>query len=731
MIRILALASLGLVTACSGGDGPTRAREVPVAATTPSVVLRDTRLPRAPGEHAPSMVAVVGPRTAKLDEPSIGTQLADVDSCATCHPDVAAQWGSSAHSFASFGNPSYRANVEKVRADLGKTASRHCGGCHDMPLLVDGLMTSEDETAIDARDLRAHSGVTCRLCHGMQSTTLDGNASYVWSTTPLEAPALDDQAAIARHKAQVTTKVDNEMCMGCHRGFLGPDMGLPAHVTGVDDVAWWQSSPYNGAGMARLDTVAEQTCMDCHMERTPASKHELGAKAGTVASHRFVGGHTWMANMRADHVQLSLTRAKLVGAASIDVGEHTAIAPGKRAEIDVVLRNLGVGHRFPGGVLDVQDTWVELEVHDRDGTRIGTSGLAHERDPKDQSTHVLRTLQMDEEGRVLEEHEVGSFRSALITHTLGPREARAVRYAFDVPASATLPLVATARLRHRSRTLQMQAAACEAARSPQGKAFIDGARGARDVTLDPCKPQPITLVASARVELGRGARPSARPTWEREYEHGMALVSSIITKIDDAKPHLARALELAPDPRSKAMVETQLGWVAAKQGREADVRAHVARVRELLAIPAGAPGPAVLDAITAEVHIKLASYDAAVAPAEACTKAVPENVAAWQVYARVLVAVGRFDDALAAAVRGLALSPRDPALLSAQATALAGLRDPKAAAAQDAFTRFKFHDEAAGLRIRCIKGSERCRRDRGRAVGEVDRNQVQTIDLDR
>lgn len=720
-MRSLVFVWVGLVAACSGGDSPTRAREVPVAATTPSVVLRESRLPRVPGMNGPSLVETTGP-AAKPDEPSLGSQLADIDTCATCHPDVAAQWGSSAHSFASFGNPSYRANVEQLRADLGKTASRHCGGCHDMPLMVDGLMASDAHGAIDGKDLRAHSGVTCRLCHGMQSTTRDGNGSYVWSSTPIEAPSLDDAASIARHKAQVTTKVDNEMCMGCHRGFLSPDMGLPAHLTGVDEVAWWSASPYNGAGMARLDSVEKQNCIDCHMERTPASKNELGAKHGSVASHRFVGGHTWMASMRGDKEQLALTRAKLQGAASIDVREHTAIRPGAPAEVDVVLRNLVVGHRFPGGLLDVQDTWVEIEVFDRHGRRLGASGLAHEKDPDDMETHVLRTLQMDEEGRVLEEHEVGRFRSALITHTLGPREARAVRYSFDVPKTAALPLVANARLRHRARSLKMQAAACRSATTPEGKVFIDGARGARDVTLDPCKPQPITSIASARVELGAGARAGTRPAWERDYEHGMALVSSIITKIDDAKVPLERALAAAPDARSRAMVETQLGWVAAKQGRKDDVRGHITRVRELLALPEGAPGPAVLDAIAAEVHIKLTSYEDAVAPAEACTKAVPQNVAAWQVYARVLVAVGRFEDALAAAVTGLALNPRDPDLLMSQATALAALKDPKAPAAQDAFTRFKFHDESAGLRIRCIKGSDRCRRDR---------NQVQTIALKR
>src|SRR5206468_6167674 len=131
------------------------------------------RLPRAPGAMSPSLVAVV-------DGTGGGAELSDVDSCATCHPDVAAQWNASAHSFASFGNPIYRYVVERVRGELGPEASRHCGGCHDMPLMVDGLMTNHEP--IPSADLRAHSGITCRLCHGIQSTTNDGNGSYTLST---------------------------------------------------------------------------------------------------------------------------------------------------------------------------------------------------------------------------------------------------------------------------------------------------------------------------------------------------------------------------------------------------------------------------------------------------------------------------------------------------------------------------------------------------------------------
>ncbi|MEO7097219.1 MAG: multiheme c-type cytochrome, partial [Polyangiales bacterium] len=493
-MKLAAALPIAFVAACGGKEAAAPARE-------PVPPLPEARIPRAPGKHAPSLVAFAA--TTAHGEQTAGEQLSDVDSCATCHPDAAAQWSSSAHSFASFGNPLYRVNVERLRAEMGKSQSQHCGGCHDLPLLADGMMTSN--APIPAEDLRAHSGVSCRLCHGVKSATSDGNASYVWDPTTIDAPQLGNATSIAKHKKQVTTKLDAGLCASCHRGFLSPDMDLPVHLVGVDEPGQWRSSAFTGNGLARMDKVEQQNCIQCHMERTPASVNELGAKQGTIASHRFVGGHTWMASMRGDSEQLELTQAKLAGAASIDVAGARVIAAGApgpwhlpadgapvvagtQLELDVVIRNLLVGHRFPGGILDAQDTWVEVEVADRRGRRLASSGLTHATDATDQDTHVLRTLVVDVDGRVLDEHEISKFRGQVATLTIGPREAQAVRYAFSVPATLSpsqLPLSVTARLRHRSRTLQMQHIVCKEARTKVGKAFIKGAQGARDIALDP------------------------------------------------------------------------------------------------------------------------------------------------------------------------------------------------------------------------------------------------------
>jgi tetratricopeptide (TPR) repeat protein len=658
----------------------------------------DARLPKTPGLFGPSLVALQGNREGDISD---GNMLSDVDSCSTCHPDAAAQWGTSPHSFASFGNPIYRVNVELARTELGKEASQHCGGCHDMPLMVDGLMA---ENHVPGDDLRAHSGVTCRLCHGIKSVSKDGNGSYVWSRAPLDAPTLGDAASIEKHRAQVSVKsLGTELCVGCHRGFLSPDMGqgMPVHLSGLDEPGSWRNSAWTGNGMGRVDKVDKKTCIDCHMEREPASKDEYAASHdGKIASHRFLGGHTWMAAMRGDDEHLQRMQAKLQGVASIDV-QPSPTGVG----FDVVIRNLLVGHRFPGGVMDIQDTWIEVEVRNAKGTLVATSGVDHDKNAHDEDTHVLRTLVVDETGHVLEKHEMPRFRTQIAPQSLAAREAQAIRYVLPEAAQTSGPHTVTARLRHRSRTLQMQEEVCRAARTAEGKEFLSGAKGAREVTLDPCRAQPITLIAETTAVIGNEPNTSS---WEKQYEHGMALTSVISERLEEARTVLEHALAAAPEGKPKAMVIVQLAVVASKQGRADDALALIAQARKLLP----EPGPPVLDAVEADALSRVWRWEEAVMPAKRAAEKAKANSQAWVVAARCYGSVSDNEAALAAAIAGLELSPRDPDLLRSQATALAALNRPEAADALSAYDRFRSPDQSAELRISCAVDSPRCARER-------------------
>lgn len=750
MVRasLVALVCLAAVAGCraresSGAAGGGSALGNTTTATpTPSQPLVAT-LPRAPGRFAPSLAQIENDGTVG------GEMLADIDTCATCHADIAKQWQSGIHSFASFGNPIYRTNVELARALLGNENSQHCGGCHDAPLEVDGAM----KAAISADDLRAHTGVSCRVCHAIRTTTTDGNGSYVLAAGELQTPNMDDPASVEAHRKAVSVKpLGDELCVGCHRGFLSPDIDVPVHLSGIDEPTFWRSSAYTGNGIGRVDKVEKKGCIDCHMAEVDAPGEEYIADK-KVRGHYFAGGHSWMAAMRDDPAQIERIRTMLVGAASIDIAgaivgrdsgangpstlggrwhlpaEGAPVKPGAPLQVDVTVRNKLVGHRFPGGVADMQDVWIELEARDARGKLIASSGLAHEKDARDQDAHVLRSYPVDDHGHVMEEHELPKFRAVVSNHTIAARDSQTIRYALEVPASAAMPLEIRARLRHRTRNMIVQQAVCRESKKPDGQAFLKQARDQRDMRVNPCAPQPITEIAATTVWMGAGWEAAAAKAgataraqgfapdaaWERSYEHGMGLIGVITERLDEPRQVLEHALSTIPETpdtaRPRAMVMVQLGSVLGRQGRTDEAIAILEKARALLP----APQPPAIDAIAADALARVWRWEEAERYAEETTKKAPKNTAAWVMLARARGSMHDDAGALEAARAGLVWSPRDPDLLRSQATALAGLAGGENALAKQAlaaFDRFRAPDEAAALRIACANNSERCTRER-------------------
>ena len=131
-----------------------------------------------------------------------------------------------------------------------------------------------------------------------------------------------------------------------------------------------------------------------------------------------------------------------------------------------------------------------------------------------------------------------------------PRDAVVVELAFDAPASldqGALPLRVTARLRHRSRTLEVQRAACADVQAGWGRACaaIDG--------LDPCAPQPVTEVARAEVLLGGvgGAATAAGPR-RGAASSTMRTASSTRCRSGSTRPARASMRALADWSRPRA-----------------------------------------------------------------------------------------------------------------------------------------------------------------------------------
>lgn len=697
----------------SSAHAQTQTQVEPQAGKTPPVV--EPYVHAGPTRFAPALTDLA-PGPAPLS----GTQLADIDTCEGCHVEIAEQWRTSAHAFASFNNPIYRASVERFRGqEQGRERSRFCAGCHDPALLLDAAM----DESVAATDPRAHAGVTCLACHAVEHAASDGNGSYALASAPIPLPEPAgegfERASVARHRAAMGPA--REQCGACHRAFVGVETGHPHHLGGSDELGPWRDSSYAGYRL-RLDTpVSERDCVDCHMQAEQAPADPAADERGQLRSHRFLGGHSWLAQMRGDPQTLERVQAFLRGIASIDIaaiehegrrhllGHELAADARGRIVVDLVVRNLAVGHRFPGGTRDAQDTWIALQVRDAEGRVVARL------DEQSGEVHRLRAGVVDAEGRLVSAREVEQLRAVAFDHTVAPRDAVVVRYAVELPASARGPLSVEAQLLHRSRSAELAEQSCRVGRSAEGQAFVRASESLLGQKLDPCADLPVTQIASARHQLGAGSGEGARPDHERLWELGMALAHQVQERLPEARAALEAALEQsasADDAEFAARVHAQLGAIAARQGRVDEALALADQVEALMP---GHPYPHLLRGRAlakvwrweqAVVHLQLAL---------AASEEPGERPPSPRIAAELAAAhgsAGQHAEALAVASAALRLRPRDPALLRAQALALRALEDPRAESALDAYFAHRVPDDQPHLAARCGERDEACARER-------------------
>jgi tetratricopeptide (TPR) repeat protein len=702
MKRCLALLAAGALWSACGGAPP---GGDPSDAGAPEPVLAP-RLPSPSGPLAPAETEFTGARAS-------GKGLADVERCAPCHAEIVSEWKTSAHAFASFDNPIYRAAVEALRSEKSNPPSRMCAGCHDPALLVDGAM----DVAIDPSDLRARAGVTCGTCHGIVAASADGNGSYVLRGAPIELPSQAENAdERARHVASAASSVlrTAELCASCHRAFLTPNTGNAHFLAGADDFGPWARSAYAGSDGARIDpTVAERDCRSCHMPRARARLPDAAARRGQVASHRFLGGHSWLAAMRGDAEALRRIRSFLSDTIRVDIvairGERVTLLPlqrptlrpGTRVLIDVVLENRSVGHHFPGGTRDIQDTWLELEVHNASGKLLAKS------DPAD-DVHRLKATLLDRDGAAVGAHATFRFESTGFDNTIAPRDSRLVRYALDLPqtTSENPTLRLTAVLWHRSRDGATQAAACREARSARGKAF---GRALGDRALDPCVPQPVSEIARAEADLAREPEQTSGRA-RRLLAYGRALSGNVLEHAGAAREPLEAALveaEREHDDATRAAALLELGQLAAREDRSDDALRLLDRAERLF------PNHPAIESVRGNALSRVWRWSEAVPPLRAAAERSPRDDSAWAALGVALGSAHQDEAALGAAQRGLASAPRSEPLLRVQALALGRLApSDDATRALDAYLLHREADVAPGQRRRCERATPGCAREK-------------------
>ena len=685
-----------LLSACADGSAPPPAKGLEADVTDSSVAEDEPRLPGVGASLHPSMARFTGD-TAALVSPA---------SCAPCHEDVVATWSTSAHARSSFDNPWYRASIDAFREDRGDTESRFCGGCHDPALLSTGGLDVE----VAPEDPRAHAGITCLVCHSTVRTSADGNGSVVVDIRDplLPDPANDAQVAAHVERMRPEPLEGPGLCATCHRSFVGEAIGSPHHVNGIEDIGTWRASAYAGANARRIDEpVDEASCSGCHMPLVDAPLGDMAATEGQVRAHSVRGAHTALENADATHEMLRRAATIDVPRVRSEAGWESVETFGERDSVegplafDVVVRNVGAGHKFPGGTRDLQDTWIELTLRDGAGRIVAEAGTEYA-EGDDPSAFVFRATVLDAEGRPERNHRVDRFRAPAYDRTLAPRDAMVARYEVTLDSPAEGPFEVRARLRHRRHGREFQAFACEAHQSERGRAFDRTSRALGREPVDPCAPEPITDIAEFTVFAGR----IERPRWRRLHDLALALAHSVQERLDEARPVLAEARTATDDPFQRAMLDLIGARIAARQGRLEEALTLADAAAE------GAPEyGAAIARVRGEAYAQVWQWEAAAEAFAEVAEGAPGDVASWRDLARARGSAGDDPGAFDAARRGLALGPRDADLLRSQHLALERL-DAGTPEVREAFLKHRSVDEGPALLRRCQRSVEGCDRDR-------------------
>ncbi len=359
------------------------------------------------------------------------------ENCKKCHSDIFEEWNSSVHHNSSFNNTFYKKTFELMEKEVGFEKTTFCGSCHDPVVMFSGNF----KQGFDKDSQEANSGITCVVCHSISGTeSLKGNANYIFEVNK-NYPFFNEAKDFC-HKVSVTKEIND---YNWKRGQNEFD-------------AWHYSGTTRNNPESFYLPENPKNCRSCHMPLV--SSEDSGSKKGKIKSHRFNAANTAIPFLRNDSTQIELIKNFLQDSKlkvsivavkefpksnistipedfakiSLPLDSQKSIIPtSKDLIVDVVIRNKGVGHKYPGGVIDSFSDWLEFEVRNV-GKTIFVSGYRIENEI-DSTAHFFNGFLLDGDGNRIQRRDVWNWKTTLYNHQIPPSQSQVVHYKVTIPDS--------------------------------------------------------------------------------------------------------------------------------------------------------------------------------------------------------------------------------------------------------------------------------------------------------
>lgn len=665
------------------------------------------------------------PAFTRLDATALGSATLDTGSlgdpiqCVGCHADVAAQWEPSAHHNSSFSNRFYAVSVDLTRKHRGNKVSRWCAGCHDPSLLLANATAHSVDPLIDKDDVqkspRAGDGIGCLVCHSTTEAARTGGGGFLIKWRPFVEPDPKNKQSVAEHKAAMRAPAMEkaEFCGSCHKVSLHEDVNGKKWLRGQNDFDPWEQGPYafggeKTAGQIYAPDTPQKRCQDCHMPGEVATHNDLAAKPDAsgkrvVKSHRFLAANTALAAFAGDDETIKLQQAKLADAVRVDViavrraesmrdardPDKVTVAGGEKLAIDVVVENTNVGHKFPTGTVDSNEVWLALDVLDKNGAVVAQSGALGAKGELGSEAHRFGVLQLDNTGTPAVLRDAHRFVAAGWDTTIGPRDARVVRYALTVPAKPALPLEVRARVLYRKFSSSYALAACKSS-------------AASAPPMASCPKLPVSEVARDQITLGAPLKTAKPERWRRLDAYARGLLNALQEEVGYAEPILAEVISLAPD-RAHGFID--LARMLVREGRTEGANAALDRAAKL------DPNTAVIPFLRGVAHYEVYRLGDATEPLKLAVSRTPHAVHAVELLGEALQLSGDDLGSLPIIHAGLLVDPESAQLRHLEALAFDKLGFPEfAEVARAGYLKYRRDDDTPKLRSICkakVPGCER------------------------